>query len=503
MSALEVTDLIRRFVDDRDALTEQEYELLLAAVKSSPDLALQLRDQLVMDDVLGQQLAIDRGDFLAQVQQRVADHLRGEDELNRQADELRLLALARLESAPRDSRTPWSAYWTWGVALTLLLAASLGFWNWRATQQAAVLATIAELDGKAIVHCYPRASDEDAHSCQVLQSGDKLSLAHDAHVSLLWPDGTRVQLAGGTVIELPSASGKRVYVDRGQLAALVTPQPSGKPMIFATPHAEAIVRGTELYLFVQADQTRLDVAEGKVELLELATRDALFVASAQSATASPGQKIVLQTLQFPSSQQGLIYAFTGQGRPPLVRYRSVLRPTSLQPHGSVAADGKEGNLQLAGGWFEDEPAGSQISSALRSSQAMSIELVVAAENLAAGPARSIVSLGGTDREAWSLMQSGDKLLFQSSGGAPVELAALSQPGEPIHLVVTCDVRQLQAFLDGRRVHHSQASFPSMESATRLCLGGRDTTEAWRGCIQGLAIYDRALRGDEVQRNPAP
>src|SRR5687767_4547593 len=100
----DLADLLQRFVDDRDGLEEHEYAQLVAAVTQSPDLALQLRDQLVIDDVLSQRMAMDRRRFDAQVQQRIADHLRGEEELNLQADELRELALARVKEGPTEPR---------------------------------------------------------------------------------------------------------------------------------------------------------------------------------------------------------------------------------------------------------------------------------------------------------------------------------------------------------------------------------------------------------------
>lgn len=376
--APEINDLLHRFVEDRDALSEQEYAQLTEAVKGSPELAAQLRDQLTIDEALSQRLAIDRRQFDAQVQQRIADHLRGEDELNQQADELRSLALARLDRAAVEPAS-WSTLLAWGSALILLLAIGTGVWAWRHSQQAALLAEITEVQGQIVIHRFPKNNDEYARTGLSLQQGDQLSVADDASIALIWPDGTRVQLGGGTRIRLPeTTAGKRVAIVLGNAAANVASQPSGHPMIFDTPHAQAIVRGTELYLHVQDDDTRLHVVEGKVELLELQTRDVQLVTGSQSATASSGSMVVLDTIRWPTSKQGLVYLFAASQRPVLARNGSLLRPTRLVPHDEGAAFNAAGEMELSGGWFEDEAA-DEAASRIRAAGAMSLEIVFAPE----------------------------------------------------------------------------------------------------------------------------
>lgn len=497
----EITALLHRFVEDRDGLSEQEYAQLTEVVKSSPELAVQLRDQLMIDEALSQRLAIDRRQFDAQVQQRIADHLRGEDELNQQADELRSLALARLDRAAAEPAS-WSTLLAWGSALILLLAIGTAVWSWRNSQQAALLAEVTEVQGQVVIHRFPKNNDEYARTGLSLQQGDQLNVADDARIALTWPDGTRVQLGGGTKIGLPeTTAGKRVAIVLGNAAANVASQPPGRPMIFETPHAQAIVRGTELYLHVQDDDTRLHVVEGKVELLELQTRDVQLVAGSQSATASSGSKVVLDAIRWPTSQQGLVYLFAASQRPVLARSGSLLRPTHLTPRDEGAAFNAQRELELSGGWFEDAAA-EEVAARIQAAGAMSLEIVFAPDPAQDDQTQTIFAFHDNGAAVWSLCQSGQRLLLQTTGNEPLEMGLLPELGKLSHLAITCDRGHIAASLDGQKL--TEATFaPALPvKASRLVVGGRDADSRWHGRIAGLAIYDRRLDHEEIGRNVA-
>lgn len=103
---------------------------------------------------------------------------------------------------------------------------------------------------------------------------------------VVYADGTRLELDPGTVTRAwGDRDGKRLTLEKGALRAVVAPQPADRPMIFATPHGEAIVLGTTLRLAVTSG-TRLDVDEGKVRLRSGA-KDVL-VQTGHFAIAAPG-----------------------------------------------------------------------------------------------------------------------------------------------------------------------------------------------------------------------
>lgn len=500
----DINELVRRFVDDRDGLQEHEYAQLAEAVKASPELLAQLREQLLMDDVLSQRLAIDRRHFDAQVQQRIADHLRGEDELNEQADELRSLALARLKVAPAEPGFNWSTVIAWGSALVLLLAIGVSLWSWRQSQQAALVATIDEVSGEVVVKRYPNGSDFVAEAGQSLRPDDALFVPDDGSIALTWRDGTRVQLGSGTQIRLPATTaGKHVSVNVGDVAASVAAQPAGRPMVFTTPHADAIVRGTELSLRVRANDTHLEVAEGKVELVEHETGDAQLVQSSQEATASAGERIARSEIRWPTSEEGIAYLFSA-GRPaPLLRTGSLRQANPWEPGDGVAVN-SQGELELSGGVLTDSVVGAAIAAQVRAKNAMSLELIFAPASTGDEQPRTILSFVGGKQPDWVLSQAGDRLFLAADGKDPYLIATLAEPDKLTLLAIAYRGdhlrHQLTVYLDGEHVKEVSLEGWLPAEGARLVLGSDDSATSWHGRIAGLAIYDRALDEQEISHN---
>lgn len=131
-----------------------------------------------------------------------------------------------------------------------------------------------------------------------LRQGDGLdSRGARSSAILLYPDKTRVELEGDTLVrELharDAGKGLRVVVDRGAVRAEVAKQPAGQPMLFETPYGEARVLGTILRVGIEGKSTRLDVEEGRVELRNAAGKSSLVEAghfAVASATAAPSAK---------------------------------------------------------------------------------------------------------------------------------------------------------------------------------------------------------------------
>src|SRR5438067_1463700 len=90
----DLNTLIHRYLEDRSCLDPVELNKLIAGLKADPELAASLREQLLLDDLLAQKLALDRRNFLAQVEQRITDFQRGEESLTQQVADLRSLAAA-------------------------------------------------------------------------------------------------------------------------------------------------------------------------------------------------------------------------------------------------------------------------------------------------------------------------------------------------------------------------------------------------------------------------
>src|SRR5204862_8004218 len=94
-----------------------------------------------------------------------------------------------------------------------------------------------------------------------------------------------VQISDG---DASAGRGKEAFLARGHLAAQVTTQPAGRPMLITTPHAEAAVVGTRFALTVEARATRLDVEQGAVELGRLSGGTPVVVRAAEHALVNEG-----------------------------------------------------------------------------------------------------------------------------------------------------------------------------------------------------------------------
>jgi hypothetical protein len=87
------------------------------------------------------------------------------------------------------------------------------------------------------------------------------------NVRMSFPDGTRVDLGPGTVLEqVDGEPAKVVALLQGDVLAVVTRQPPTAPMRIRTPQAEASVLGTTLRATAGAGHTQVLVSEGQVRV---------------------------------------------------------------------------------------------------------------------------------------------------------------------------------------------------------------------------------------------
>jgi len=190
-----------------------------------------------------------------------------------------------------------SLRWPLGVAAAASLAlAGLHFYF----QQAAV-GQLTDLRAPVAVERAGRKLS--AGPGQLLYPGDLLRVPADGAATLAWTEEpTRLDLAAGAELQLLNPMrGKRLSLRTGTLDASVAPQSRWRPMIIATPQAEAKVVGTHFSLSATAASTRIEVLEGAVRLRKrlLASVDdhrQLTVRAGQTATAAPAVKLEAQFL---------------------------------------------------------------------------------------------------------------------------------------------------------------------------------------------------------------
>jgi len=109
--------------------------------------------------------------------------------------------------------------------------------------------------------------------------------------TVAYPDGTKLEVGGDTTVT--DLNRRRVQIAKGTVRAAVAPQRD--PLIFVTPHGEAMVLGTTLRLAV-ARETRLEVEEGKVELRNLESKT-VIVTTGHYAVAAAGAEMTARPIR--------------------------------------------------------------------------------------------------------------------------------------------------------------------------------------------------------------
>ena len=499
-----MTDLqhtIHTYVDDPDAVSEADLGKLVSGLRDEPGLAEQVREQLIVNELLGQHLALDRRDFVAQVQQRIRDLETGMSGAIGNAQDL-IDRVADLD--PRISR---NVVWRTErkrpmrrarplLAASILVAAGVGLWYFRSPAWQNV-AFVDECDGTVMV--MRDGSPRRATGKLSVRSGDRVSTGGSGSVRFAYRDGTTVRLEGDTAIELrtdESTGGKRVEVEYGTLKAIIAEQPKRRPMVFGTPLAQAKVLGTQLVLSVEEALTYLEVADGRVELTRTGGSASVVVVSGQSGVATP-QRLDVRLTEWPIKPDDLAFLFDGNDRPMLVRDtgNGDLRTTAISCSGAARLD-PAGAMVMTGGGFVARDAATAIAAACRETNEIAIEAVLrCARKAQPGPAPIIAS------SDFTLYQNGERLALQLNGKDLV-LCQLTDAGLH-HLAVSCRPGQIVCYLDGRKVVESPNvpdDFADWQ-AQHLLFGRRSqTAHPWFGTLMGVAIYSRCLDAYEVKLN---
>lgn len=509
-----IETLIERFVDDRDQLSDEELDELVDAAGDDPLLAARLKDQLVIDELLAQRLAIDRRDFVAQMGQRIRDDQYGIPEPApvdaEMARDIRVLVDVQLAEKQQQARRRQASRWRWVVvAFALMLLAGTGVWWWQVMQQP--IGVIAEVTG---IPSLARGSRwQPISEGMTICSGDRLSTLPDQSLTLRYRDGTILQLAGDSSVDLQGESsrqGKRVNVAWGTLIADVAQQPAGRPMLIETPISNITVRGTRLWLSADDARTRLDVIEGLVEMARKSDGKSVDVREREYAVATPAA-LSVEPLTWPIDHRDAVVVLETADTQALVRAGGPekFEMLDLRPRGQARLDHNFAFV-LAGGAYGLHNASAAVLDDCQTSGELTIEATITPDhNKQTGPARIIACSTKPDEYNFALCQQDNQLLFRlrtsdamSGEIGDIELCRLSA-GQPQHVVVTYQPGELVCYLNGRRVYHDGKLQGDFDDWQRWPInlgdehrGGHD----WAGTLQGLAIYDRALGEDEVRRN---
>jgi len=363
-----------------------------------------------------------------------------------------------------------------------------------------------------------------------LRHGDQIAVSKGSRFKLRYDDGTEVKIGSGTEIvfeskdafKIAEAPSKRLELLSGRIEADVSPQPDGHPLVFKTAHAFAVVRGTYFTLQTNEFQTRLDVTEGRVDLVKISDGAAVSVGAGEFALADGGTAADPAPAGLRASK-GLVAFYTfEEGADQTVHDRSgVEEPLDLR----IESAGRRTGTWLLNGGYEltngaalfSQSTADRIVEECQKSGALTLEAWVEPTRIEQeGPARIVTFSKGTGNVNFMLGQ-GDR-----SGGTgesfvsrirtskvnpsnPPSLEFREQiDGSLVHLVVTRDpAGNLLLYRNGVLTSKKQlkGDFTNWQEGLRLGLGNDpDDHRPWEGALYLVAIYSRALAPEEVQQN---
>jgi ferric-dicitrate binding protein FerR (iron transport regulator) len=498
-----VNPLILRFLEEPASLEESELDRLVALLRDDPHKAIELREQMIVDDQLSQKLAIDRQNFFAQIEQRIADFERGQEEMYDHVAELRAIAEAEIDKPLRQPpRSVWLKY-SLAAAVVLLLAAGLVAWQLSNPGSKSV-ASIEDLSGEVTI---VRGNQRIAPRLgKTVFTGDQVVSAAGSTIEWKYKDGTRVRLVGDAVsfVAADARTGaKKLQLDQGELVASIAKQERG-PMVFATPHATATVRGTELRLVVGKEDTQLDVTDGQVELTRLADGRTIQVAASETGVAS-AERIALRLPTWPVDRSRAVYLFQGDPNNALCRNPQTgnFRQTELTSQGDASSDGNR--LVLAGGLFTAADDGADVTALIERSGEFTWELAFVPHAEEEGSGGIVLSLGPPSAPSFQLRQQGAWIIARvaAGGGDAVELTAGEiVAGKRAHLLLSGRNGSLVATFNGVQTADKNEVLidTSTWSGGPLSLGAdADGHSAWHGQIERLAIFSHFMVADEAGR----
>ncbi len=163
--------------------------------------------------------------------------------------------------------------WRWGnlakFAAVLILALSGGGWlavKWRHPQ------VLEITQSRGAVNWSATDGDRATQPAlgQKFSAGTLALVGNDSLVTLQAADGSTITLHGQSEAFFCHDGGWKVRLREGSFEAAVKPQPSDQPLRVMTPTAEIVVKGTKFSMQAQAQETRLEVAEGLVTMRRLA-----------------------------------------------------------------------------------------------------------------------------------------------------------------------------------------------------------------------------------------
>jgi anti-sigma factor RsiW len=190
-------------------------------------------------------------------------------------------------SLKRRSRFRFGAL-KWAAVFLALIAVAAFFYSgfWRSSDSVKVTRTEGE------VYFVGADSQKRIQANTTLEVGKVKTVGASSRVSLALADGTSIDVDGdSTLVTHQPKDRVRFFLENGSIKSQIFKRPGNHPLTFATPEAEAVVKGTALSLVAWPHHTRLVVTEGQVLLKRRADGAEIMVHAGFHVLVGPKTKL--------------------------------------------------------------------------------------------------------------------------------------------------------------------------------------------------------------------
>ncbi|MCX6857021.1 MAG: FecR domain-containing protein [Verrucomicrobia bacterium] len=290
-----MTELLQRFIEDRASLSESEARELTAWLEANPSALEDLREQLVMDELLSRQAQKSHAEFVPRVRSALPMVKVLPDPFVGQVLDR---AGVRSKVASRVWRpVAWSA-------IAAALAVMMFVW----LKPEAPKVRLASATGD--VRVWRDQVTSTVTGGFALKAGDWLLTGKDGAAEIEFPgETTRLKIGSdaefGVVAAMPS---KELKLTAGSLTASVARQSASHPMMIRTPTAKAEVLGTKFEMNATKQATRMTVTEGRVLIARNDDENGVVVEAQQTADVSEKDPVSVQAVPVAQTLAGGLIA---------------------------------------------------------------------------------------------------------------------------------------------------------------------------------------------------
>ena len=166
--------------------------------------------------------------------------------------------------------------------------------------------------------------------------------------------------------------------------------------------------------------------------------------------------------------------------------------------------GRFDELVCAGGSFHAQDAGAWVGLQVAGSRAFTIEMTLVPAMTSVGGRGVIFAYGDETGEDVVLSQSDGRLSMRLADNTnPIDLFRL-EAGRSVHVLITCGDEKWTAYRDGVAADSGllKPAMPAWSSRQIIIGATWSGTDPWRGRVEGIAVFPRALTAGEAAAEAA-